>query len=178
MTIDRLTADRTSYLYGPNGAYIAELYDQYLADPGSVDDSWATLFADLRGDADAILEEVDGPGWGIEAKQARANVKASGKGAAKTNGALAPSVDAASVRAATLDSIRALMLIRAYRIRGHLYAELDPLGLHEIEYHPELDYKTYGFDEADLDRDIFIDNVLGMESATLRTIMDLSLIHI
>ncbi len=172
MTIDRLTADRTSYLYGPNGAYIAELYDQYLADPASVDDSWATLFADLRGDADAILEEVDGPGWGIEAKQARANGKANGKGAAKTNGAAAPGVDAASVRAATLDSIRALMLIRAYRIRGHLYAELDPLGLHEIEYHPELDYKTYGFDESDLDHEIFIDNVLGMETATLRTIMD------
>ena len=172
MTIDRLTADRTSYLYGPNGPYIADLYDQYLADPSSVDDSWATLFADLRGDADAILEEVDGPGWGIEAKQARANGKANGKGAAKTNGASGASIDAVSVRAATLDSIRALMLIRAYRIRGHLYAELDPLGLHEIEYHPELDYKTYGFDESDLDREIFIDNVLGMETATLRSIMD------
>ena len=170
MTIDRLTADRTSYLYGPNGAYIADLYDQYLADPSSVDDSWATLFADLRGDA--ILEEVDGPGWGIEAKQARANDKANGKGAAKTKGAAASSIDSVSVRAATLDSIRALMLIRAYRIRGHLYAELDPLGLHEIEYHPELDYKTYGFDESDLDREIFIDNVLGMETATLRSIMD------
>ena len=75
MTIDRLTADRTSYLYGQNGAYIAELYDQFMADPSSVDGSWATLFADLRGDADAILEEVDGPGWGIEAKQARVNGK-------------------------------------------------------------------------------------------------------
>ena len=68
----------------------------------------------------------------------------------------------------TLDSIRALMLIRAYRVRGHLQATLDPLGLQKREPHPELDYRSYGFTEADLDRQIFIDNVLGLETATLR----------
>ena len=172
MTIDRLTADRTSYLYGPNGAFLAELYDQYLADPNSVDASWAALFQDLRGEADAILEEVDGPGWGKAKTQIIENGHG-GNGAA-TNGAAATSatIDAAGVRAATLDSIRALMLIRAYRIRGHLYAKLDPLGLAPIEHHPELDYKTYGFTDDDLDREIFIDNVLGMETATLRVILD------
>lgn len=177
MTIDRLTADRTSYLYGPNAAFLAELYDQYLADPSSVDESWATLFGELRGDAEAILDEVDGPGWGLDivGKRSNGDVANTAAAPAKTNGKAAPAAapaDAASVRAATLDSIRALMLIRAYRIRGHLYAQLDPLGLAEIEYHPELDYKTYGFVEADLDRTIFIDNVLGMETATLRQILD------
>ncbi|MEQ9122343.1 MAG: 2-oxoglutarate dehydrogenase E1 component, partial [Alphaproteobacteria bacterium] len=181
MTIDRLTADRTSYLYGPNAAFLAELYEQYLADPASVDASWAELFADLRGDAEAILDEVDGPGWGkarphiIENGHGGAGA-AKANGAAKTNGAAATAAgagfDAAAVRAATLDSIRALMLIRAYRIRCHLYAKLDPLGIAEIEYHPELDYKTYGFTDDDLDRPIFIDNVLGMETATLRQILD------
>jgi len=179
MTIDRLTADRTSYLYGPNAAFLAELYEQYLADPASVDASWAELFADLRGDAEAILDEVDGPGWGkarphVIENGHGGNGAAKANGAAKTNGAAAAGAgfDAAAVRAATLDSIRALMLIRAYRIRGHLYAKLDPLGLAEIEYHPELDYKTYGFSDDDLDRPIFIDNVLGMETATLRQILD------
>jgi len=176
-TIDKLTADRTSYLFGSNAAYLADLYDQYLADPSSVDASWAELFADLRGDAEAILEEVDGPGWGQARRNGgnghAANGKANGNGAAaKAAGGATAGVDAASVRAATLDSIRALMLIRAFRIRGHLYANLDPLGIAEIEYHPELDYKTYGFTDDDLDRPIFIDNVLGMETATLRQIMD------
>jgi 2-oxoglutarate dehydrogenase E1 component len=75
------------------------------------------------------------------------------------------------VRAATLDSIRALMLIRAYRVRGHLEAKLDPLGLKPVEPHPELDPRTYGFTEADMDRPIFINHVLGLETATLRQIL-------
>ena len=67
----------------------------------------------------------------------------------------------------TRDSVRALMMIRAYRIRGHLAAELDPLRMQEPTDHPELDPKTYGFTEADFDRKIFLDNVLGLEFATV-----------
>ena len=65
------------------------------------------------------------------------------------------------------------MLIRAYRINGHLLAKLDPLNLQEQDIHPELDPKTYGFTDDDWDRPIFIDYVLGMESATLRQIMEI-----
>ena len=80
--------------------------------------------------------------------------------------------DAEAIRAATLDSIKAIMLIRAYRIRGHLQASLDPLDLVEKTYHPELDPETYGFTDADLDRPIFINHVLGLEIATLRQILE------
>ena len=65
------------------------------------------------------------------------------------------------------------MLIKAYRIRGHLLANLNPLDLPTEEVHPELDPSTYGFNENDWDRPIFIDNVLGMESASLRQIMEI-----
>ena len=81
------------------------------------------------------------------------------------------SVDFNSFKTSTLDSIRALRLIRAYRINGHLIANLDPLNLHEKIYHPELDYKSYGFSENDLDREIFIDGSLGLETATLKEII-------
>jgi 2-oxoglutarate dehydrogenase E1 component len=173
MTIDRLMADRTSYLFGANAGYLADLYEQYLVDPASVDPSWKSLFSDLRGDAGAILDEVDGPGWG-SIGASRSDIGASSSDTPKADQSKSELVqDNRDVRAATLDSVRALMLIRAYRIRGHLYSKLDPLGLAEIEYHPELDYKTYGFSEADLDREIFIDNVLGMETATLRNILEL-----
>ncbi|MFN8928248.1 MAG: thiamine pyrophosphate-dependent enzyme, partial [Rhodospirillales bacterium] len=72
------------------------------------------------------------------------------------------------------DSVRALMLIRSFRVRGHLMADLDPLGLHKHEYHPELDPLSplYGFTEADMDREIYIAGVLGFETATLRQIYD------
>jgi 2-oxoglutarate dehydrogenase E1 component len=91
----------------------------------------------------------------------------------QTSAATSSSFSNADIRSATLDSIRAIMLIRAYRIRGHLMASLDPLGLGEAVYHPELDYTTYGFTEADLDRPIFINYVLGLEVATLREILSI-----
>ena len=72
-----------------------------------------------------------------------------------------------------MDSVRALMMIRAYRMRGHLAADLDPLKLKEPETHPELDPATYGFAEADMDRPIFLDKVLGLEHATVRQIIDI-----
>jgi 2-oxoglutarate dehydrogenase E1 component len=68
---------------------------------------------------------------------------------------------------ATRDSIRAIMMIRAYRMRGHLHADLDPLKLKADEPAPELDPESYGFTEADFSRKIFIDNYLGLEYATL-----------
>ena len=65
------------------------------------------------------------------------------------------------------------MLIRSYRVRGHLQAHLDPLGLTIPAHHAELDPKTYGFTDADMDKPIFIDNVLGRETATLREILQI-----
>jgi 2-oxoglutarate dehydrogenase E1 component len=83
------------------------------------------------------------------------------------------SLSDAQVQRAVLDSIRALMIIRAYRIRGHLAADLDPLGMQDRSRHPELDPKSYGFAEADMDRPIFIDNVLGLQVASMRQIVEI-----
>ena len=84
----------------------------------------------------------------------------------------APSASPESVRAATLDSLRAIMMIRAYRMRGHLRANLDPLGIAIPEGDAsELDPATYGFTEADYDRPIFLDYVLGLETGTVREIL-------
>ena len=75
---------------------------------------------------------------------------------------------------ATRDSVRALMMIRAYRMRGHLHANLDPLGIAEKkEDHNELHPATYGFEEADYDRPIFLDNVLGLEYATINEMLEI-----
>ena len=153
------------FLHGGNAVFIAELYEQYLRDPDSVDDSWAVFFAELRSNGRA--DEAPAPAaWG----RMRPQVIGNGHHAAPArNGAVEAFVEGG--RQATLDSIRALMLIRAYRVRGHLYAKLDPLGLHKPEHHPELDPATYGFGEDDWDRPIFIDGVLGRERATMREIV-------
>ncbi len=88
--------------------------------------------------------------------------------AAEKGGAKGAEISAETIQQATKDSVRAIMLIRAYRMRGHLHANLDPIGLDPPKTHEELDPRSYGFTEADYDRKIFIDKVLGLEFATLR----------
>ena len=92
---------------------------------------------------------------------AEAELKDAGKKIAAKASEKGVEVTDEAIQRAVLDSVRALMLIRAYRIRGHLIAELDPLGLRDHGHRPELDPKSYGFTESDMDRPIFIDNVLG-----------------
>jgi 2-oxoglutarate dehydrogenase E1 component len=75
------------------------------------------------------------------------------------------------VRRAADDSIRAMMLIRTYRVRGHLAARLDPLGLSRMDVPPDLTPAWHGFTNADLDRPIWIGGVLGLETATVRQML-------
>jgi len=153
-------------LNGGNAAFIASLYAKWVEQPGSVDPSFAELFAGLDDEARSVLTDANGASWapradGFEAAEAGAALPERRAGSE------------AATRAAVLDSIRALMMIRVYRVRGHLEAQLDPLGLQKPKTHPELDPRQYGFTDTDWDRPIFIDRVLGRETATLREILDI-----
>ena len=167
--------ERDSFLFGPNGPFIADLHVRFLDDPGSVDPSWQGFFRELGEDGRAVIEELRGASWAPKAApldgDGAAEETADSTAAVAEAITVGGEITAADVRAATVDSIRALMLIRAYRVRGHLEADLDPLGVKEIEPHPELDPLSYGFTEEDFDRPIFINNVLGLETATLNEIV-------
>jgi 2-oxoglutarate dehydrogenase E1 component len=165
--------DLATLLNGANAPFIAELYHRYLQNPDSVDVSWRQFFAELRDEPEAVSAELRGASWAPKTALLVNGEEASARKRNGANGATAEVVGLDQVRAATLDSVRALMLIRAYRIRGHLAAHLDPLGLEKRDPHPELEPATYGFTEADHDRPIFIDGVLGRETATLREIMSI-----
>jgi 2-oxoglutarate dehydrogenase E1 component len=176
---------QTSFLYGGNAAYVEDLYARYENDPNTVDAEWQTFFQSLKDDAGDVQKIAHGPSW----KQPNWPQPARGdlisalvgdwievekgvgdkiKAKAQTKGA---EISAAEVQQATRDSVRALMLIRAYRIRGHLHANLDPLGLEPPKDHEEVDPRSYGFTDADYDRPIFLDHVLGLEFGTLREIV-------
>jgi 2-oxoglutarate dehydrogenase E1 component len=155
---------------GANAAFIAEQYARWLDNPGSVDASFAELFAALNDESRAILADAHGASWAPRSWAGDPQAVAPAPAPAAPR-APAPAGSAADVRAATKDSLRALMMIRTYRVRGHLEAQLDPLGLQVPPPHPELDPATYGFTEADMDRPIFIDHVLGLETATPRQIL-------
>ncbi len=181
----------TSFLQGHNTAYLEQLYARYANDPNAVDEAWQAFFADL-GDGDLeVKAEAAGPSWARtdwpptpqddltsaltgewpapppeEAKGAAQKIKAK----AVEKGV---EVSEEAIKRAVLDSIRALMIIRAHRIRGHLIADLDPLGMRDVANHSELEPASYGFADADMDRPIFIDNVLGLQIASMRQIMEI-----
>jgi 2-oxoglutarate dehydrogenase E1 component len=176
---------RTSFLYGGNAAYIEDLQARYERDPSSVDAQWQNFFKALKEERGDVLKNARGASW----KQPGWPVPMNGELVAALDGnwlaveksvgekiqarALRSGVEISpgEVQQATRDSVRALMMIRAYRARGHLEAKLDPLELEPIKPHAELDPKSYGFNETDFDRKIFIDHVLGLELASVREML-------
>jgi 2-oxoglutarate dehydrogenase E1 component len=177
----------TSFLYGANAGYLEELHARYQRDPSSVDADWREFFQGLSDDPSQVLAEAEGPAWqrpdwpiaangelvsALDGNWQTIETAIGDKIRKEANGrGLAIAADA--VQQATKDSVHALMMIRAYRARGHLHANLDPLGLDHAIDDRELDPATYGFTEADFDRKIFIDHVLGLEFATVREIVEI-----
>ena len=175
----------SSFLYGANASYIDDIYAGYEKDPASVDAEWREFFESLKDRPSDVLKNAEGPSWSranwpltprdeltsaLDGNWAQIE-KAVGDKLQSRAKAAGAEVLTSDVRQATRDSVRALMLIRAYRMRGHFHAKLDPLGLEPARDHEELDIRSYGFTEADLDRKIFLDHVLGLEYGTLREIV-------
>ncbi|PPJ45308.1 2-oxoglutarate dehydrogenase E1 component [Rhizobium sp. KAs_5_22] len=178
----------TSFLDGSNAAYIEQLHACYEDDPASVPAEWQAFFkalaenpADVKKAAAGaswqrknwpiaangeLVSALDG-NWGQIEKVVETKVKAKAEAAGQP-------ISSEQVLQATRDSVRAIMMIRAYRMRGHLHANLDPLGIAApVEDFNELSPAAYGFTEADYGRKIFIDNVLGLEYATIPEMLDI-----
>ncbi|MFQ5622818.1 MAG: 2-oxoglutarate dehydrogenase E1 component [Paracoccaceae bacterium] len=178
----------SSFLQGHNAEFIEQLYARYADNPDAVDEGWRRFFRSLGDDGGDVRRQASGPSWartdwppaprgeliaaldGQWARETATEIDGKIRAKAAEKGV---EITEAQARRAVVDSIRALMLIRAYRVRGHLIADLDPLKLSKPQPHPELDPRRYGFTEADMDRPIYIDNVLGLETATLGEILAL-----
>ncbi|MEM9476636.1 MAG: 2-oxoglutarate dehydrogenase E1 component [Pseudomonadota bacterium] len=181
----------SSFMQGHNAEYLEQLYARYAEDPNAVDEAWQSFFRQLGDTEIDAKREAEGPSWARTDWPPQPNDELTaaldgqwgdlGPGAEKKAGDKIKAkaakkgveVNDDQIKQAVLDSIRALMLIRAYRIRGHLVADLDPLGMRDQTPHPELDPKSYGFTEADMDRPIFIDKVLGLDIASMRQIVEI-----
>ena len=168
-----------SFLQGNSTEYLENLQTNFSKNTQDLDPQWQKFFNTI---GDVNLEGQAGPSWTrpdwplVNYEEFETNIdleqnhidKIKSK-AIKNN----VDVDENGLKQAVLDSVRALMLIRAYRIRGHLAADLDPLNILKNDTHPELQPANYGFHESDMDRLIYIDNVLGLELATMREIVDI-----
>jgi len=174
----------TSFLYGANTPYIEAMHARYARDPSSVDAGWRDFFEGLPDQPDGaepgpswqrrdwpvpangeLVAAMDGNWAALEqdlGKKIKAGVASGGAG-----------ITEQQIQQAARDSVRAIMMIRAYRMRGHFYAHLDPLGLEPPKTESDLDPASYGFTEADFGRKIFIDHVLGLEFATIPEMLDI-----
>ena len=173
-------------LAGAEPEYVESLYLRWLKNPQSVDPEWQQLFAAVHDDPEAVERDVRGPSWAradwpprpaddliaaLDYDWSHLEAEMAGKirAAGWKSGEVCPPDE---LKARAKDSVRALMLIRAYRVRGHLIADLDPLRLREPEPHPELRPETYGFrTPEDRKRTIYLDGVLGLDWGTIDDVL-------
>ncbi|MGL5115248.1 MAG: 2-oxoglutarate dehydrogenase E1 component, partial [Beijerinckiaceae bacterium] len=161
--MDRDTNIDLSAFSGESATYLEQLTGEVTPGP-----SWKKAHWPVAANGE-LVSALDG-NWGVVEKVVGDKLAKKADVAVKAG---APAVSAADIQQATRDSVRALMMIRAYRMRGHLFANLDPLGIEPKKDHEELHPSTYGFTDADWDRKIFIDRVLGLEFATIREMIDI-----
>jgi 2-oxoglutarate dehydrogenase E1 component len=166
---NNITYKKTSFLAGANSEFINEFYADYISDPSSLPDSWRNFFDGLSENEKLIYDDIKGPSWSPDKKLKKIklseNLKEEEPGTDNLN--------LSSIKQASKDSVRAIMLIRAYRIRGHLIANLDPLSIQKKEEHLELKIESYGFEKKDCNRKIFLDGVLGLQYADLNQILEI-----
>ena len=161
---------KTSFLEGNNSEFINEFYADYISDPNSLPESWRKFFEGLSDDEKLVYDNLNGPSWSPEKKFKDKKINFAKKDDTKKT---STDINLNSIKQASKDSVRAIMLIRAYRIRGHLIANLDPLDIQKKDEHPELKPESYGFTKNDYDRDIFLDGVLGLQYGNLNQILSI-----
>lgn len=176
----------TTFLDGANAIFAEEMLERYQHDPLSVPADWRELFAAMPeggiGGPNIARASWSRAAWSDPANDeivaaltsTPAKIKTTHKDSrVKTPGVVAlPKGETADVQQAARDSVKAVMMIRAYRMRGHLAADLDPLGMQPPGTHEELDPAFYGFTGEHLDRPVFIDGMLGLETATARKMLE------
>ncbi|MDG2957979.1 2-oxoglutarate dehydrogenase E1 component [Exercitatus varius] len=142
-------------LGGANQSYIEALYEDYLQDPNNVDDSWRSIFNSFPKSPALSQEQPHSPVRDYFRRLARDNTQSG------TTVVVDPKVSA--------QLVKVLQWVNGHRNRGHLDANLDPLKLWERMPSPTLDYKFYGFTDADLDKEFDIGGyVYNREKITLR----------
>ena len=165
--------EKTSFLGNNSSEFVETLYAEYLKNPNKIPEQWREFFQGLNEKKEKILNNANGPSWSPKKKfnLVQENIY---KTENNKNSNLIETLDSRDVLEAAKDSVRANMLVRAYRIRGHLISNLDPLGLQKIEKHSELKYETYGFTKKDLSKKIFLYGVLGIQTASLEEILSIA----
>ena len=163
---------KTSFLNKSNSAFIEEMYLKYIDKDPYLEESWKEYFSGIEDEMKEVIKEINGPSWKpfskkIDLDEIQKKIETKEQKNISTNEKFNFQVVANSNK----DSISAVALIRAYRLRGHLLAKLDPLEMMQSEYLDELHPEYYGFKKDDYDNKIILNGVINRESSTIREIL-------
>jgi len=167
---DNLIFEKTSFLHGVNSPFIKELYLKYLSNPKSVPQSWFEFFDGLNEDQEIIKKEILGPSWAPRKKSNLEN-KHQQKYITEDKKFHDNEVIDSKKNKEKKESVKAIALIRAYRIRGHLIANLDPLGMMERKYLEDLHPADHGFKKEDYNKKIYLGKYMDREYGTINEIL-------
>ena len=154
--------EQTSFLSKSNSAFIEDMYQKFIEKDPNLPESWKRYFETLGEDFDLIIKEIEGPSWKRNRKKINLDKKINKNKSFLNN---------EEIEKDKADSIRAIALIRAYRIRGHLIANLDPLSMMERKYLHELHPSDHGFNKEDYDKKIFLYSYMEKDYSTINEII-------
>ncbi len=163
---------KTSFLNKSNSAFIEQMYLKYINNDPDLSESWREYFSGMEDGMEEVIKEINGPSWKtfskkIDLDEIQKKIELQEKKHFNNNEKFNFQVVANSNK----DSISAVALIRAYRLRGHLLAKLDPLEMMRSEYLDELHPDYYGFKKNDYDKKIILNGVINKESSSIREIL-------
>jgi 2-oxoglutarate dehydrogenase E1 component len=169
---DNIIFEQTSFLQGSNSPFIKELYLRYLNDPSSVPESWVEFFNGLDEDQEIVKKEIRGPSWSPKTNDnLKINVTKTNLLKNKEKFIEDLPFEQKKYEKEKEQSVKAIALIRAYRIRGHLIAKLDPLGIMERAYLHELHPNDHGFKKEDYNKKIYLNGYLDRNYATVHEML-------
>ena len=157
-----LDYQKTSFLSKSNSAFIEEMYLKFINKDTDLPESWKKYFLEIGEEADVIAKEINGPSWNpikkkIDIDIIQTNLDKEQNNLSESN--ITAIINKKELSEENRRSIRAVSLIRSYRQRGHLIANLDPLELRKIDYLDELHPESYGFNKRDYNKKIYLDGI-------------------
>ena len=160
---------KTSFLSKSNSAFIEQMYLKFINRESDLPESWEKYFLEIGEEFEIIAKEINGPSWNPIKK--KINLDMIQESFEEKKNSLKTTVNKEELSEENRRSIRAVSLIRSYRQRGHLIANLDPLELREIEYLDELHPESYGFNKEDYNKKIYLDGIANRNYSTIKDIL-------
>ena len=157
-----LDQKNTSFLTKSNSAFIENMYIRYIEKDPNLPVSWIDYFDTLNEDINSVVKELEGPTWQPQKKKINLNKEKN----------QSQNINIENIELSKVESIKAIALIRAYRIRGHLIANLDPLKMMDRKYLHELHPEDHGFKKEDYDKKIYLGSYLDTGYASINEILN------